>query len=61
MKNKYVIFENDKKIYFARHITYGMNHFVRNINEARHFRSYNEALNYTIKYNLKNCTILKEV
>lgn len=59
--NKYFIIRTDSKMYFSRNITYSMNHYVRDIEKSRHFRSFNDALMCIKKYNLKKCMILKEV
>lgn len=59
-KSKYIIIRVGTKLFFSRHITYDMNHWVRDVKECRKFNTFKEALNCIKKYDLKHCMILKE-
>lgn len=55
MKNKLVIVKNG--VYFKRHITDGMNHYVRDIKEAKIFNSFQDIEETISKYKIKKYDI----
>lgn len=55
---KYVIKRIDNKSYFQKHLFKGFNHYT-NINEARKFKSKENAIEVIKKYKLEKVEILK--